>query len=407
MRKLSGKEFLRFNISRFNIYYAGAFLVAAGIVALILSSEPVKSDHGTYEHSIINNSKEKSFVKDEKKVIQEFDAKDGKTNKLIENKNSQGPDIVSAEEPSKSIQSRTNIIVVTTDVNGSSNKKGLYFETKSKKNELQGGFKTDSAFFETSAREGCSPLKIHFYNKSEPSDSCYWTFGDGGYSDEKNPEWIFDVEGEYNVILNVYGSEGRHATYSTNIRVYPKPLARFEIASDKGGLQDDEIRIINFSTNALHFKWNFGDGSTSETFEPRHRYAKSGNYNLRLVASSDYGCSDTTAVMNAVSGSEYFIKFPNAFIPDNQGPSGGYYSYTSDENAKVFHPESYGVSDYQLKIFSKLSILIFESKDINIGWDGYIKGQLSTPGVYIWKVRGTFRNGESFIKMGDVTLLKN
>jgi hypothetical protein len=53
-----------------------------------------------------------------------------------------------------------------------------------------------------------------------------------------------------------------------------------------------------------------------------------------------------------------------------------------------------------------LGIQIFESNDINIGWDGYNNGQLCEPGVYIWKVRVKFRNGEPFTKMGDVTLLK-
>ena len=33
-----------------------------------------------------------------------------------------------------------------------------------------------------------------------------------------------------------------------------------------------------------------------------------------------------------------------------------------------------------------------------------IKDNYVNPGVYIWKVRGKFRNGEPFIKMGDVTL---
>ena len=59
-------------------------------------------------------------------------------------------------------------------------------------------------------------------------------------------------------------------------------------------------------------------------------------------------------VSNAFSGSEYFIDFPNAFIPNAQGPSGGYYSSKSDEAAQVFHPSFSGVSEYQLKIFSKL-----------------------------------------------------
>jgi hypothetical protein len=112
-------------------------------------------------------------------------------------------------------------------------------------------------------------------------------------------------------------------------------------------------------------------------------------------------------VKNAFSGSGCFIDFPNAFIPGSGGPAGGYYSIKSDEAARIFHPSTSGVTDYHLKIFSKLGIPIFESNDINIGWDGYIKGQLCEPGVYIWKVRGTFKNGEPFVKMGDVTLLKD
>jgi hypothetical protein len=112
-------------------------------------------------------------------------------------------------------------------------------------------------------------------------------------------------------------------------------------------------------------------------------------------------------VKNAFSGSGCFIDFPNAFIPGSGGPAGGYYSIKTDEAARIFHPSTSGVIDYHLKIFSKLGILIFETNDINIGWDGYFKGQLCEPGVYIWKVRGTYKNGEPFVKMGDVTLLKD
>ena len=157
----------------------------------------------------------------------------------------------------------------------------------------------------------------------------------------------------------------------------------------------------------MKYLWSFGDGSTSEQFEPLHRYEKYGNYNVSLKVYSENGCSDSLMVLNAFSGSAYFIEFPNAFIPNTGGPSGGVYSSKSDESAQVFHPSFSGVSEYHLKIFSKLGVLIFETNDINIGWDGYFKGQLSNPGVYIWKVRGNFSNGEPFTKMGDVTLLRN
>jgi PKD repeat protein len=209
------------------------------------------------------------------------------------------------------------------------------------------------------------------------------------------------------VVLQVFGPYGLQASSAASIKVYPKPQARFEISPEKVVLPDDEIRFLNYSANGVRFEWDFGDGNSSDLFEPRHKYSKFSNYNVRLVVLSENGCADSLIVMNAFSGSEYFIDFPNAFIPNPEGSSGGFYSSKSDEGAQVFHPAFSGVSEYQLKIFSKLGILIFESNDVNIGWDGYYKGQLSNPGVYIWKVRGSFLNGEPFIKMGDVTLLKN
>jgi PKD repeat protein len=172
-------------------------------------------------------------------------------------------------------------------------------------------------------------------------------------------------------------------------------------------IPDDEIRFINYSTDAVKYHWNFGDGTYSELFEPHHKYSKYGNFDVTLTVYNEFGCPHSMLIQNAFSGLKYFLEFPNAFIPNPDGSSGGVYSSKSDESAQVFHPSYSGVSEYQLKIFSKIGILIFESNDINIGWDGYFNGQLSNSGVYIWKVRGKYRNGEPFTKMGDVTLLKN
>jgi PKD repeat protein len=406
MRKLGRQEFLRFSPARFNIYYFGGILVIAGIAVLILSSGPVISDQLIRLNISGEINKGNTNVISQKSEIRKSDTLDYRILVPLKNEPGVRRKAMPVEDSVQNTGFRVNDSVTHTGVSASLNRKSLFIRESTEKDKLQGWFRHDSVLFEISASEGCTPLKLHFYNKSNSFDSCRWTFGDGGYSNEKNPDWIFDVEGEYNVVLNVFFSNGLHETSSTVITVYPKPSARFEIASVKAVLPEDEILFYNYSTNAIHFKWDFGDGNTSELFEPTHRYKKSGNYNIRLEVSSDYGCSDSLIVMNAFSGSEYFIDFPNAFIPASQGPTGGYYSPASDESAQVFHPVFSGVSDYQLKIFSRLGILIFESYDINIGWDGYIKGQLSAPGVYIWKVRGNFRNGEPFVKMGDVTVLK-
>jgi hypothetical protein len=62
--------------------------------------------------------------------------------------------------------------------------------------------------------------------------------------------------------------------------------------------------------------------------------------------------------------------------------------------------------EYQLKIFNRQGLQIFESNDVAYGWDGYYQEQLGAQAVYIWKARGKFSNGKTFVKSGDVTLIR-
>ena len=410
MRKLGRREFLRFDPARINIYYIGGALVAGIVTALVLTSDPSKNQ----ENKSLLPSKDINQIIDINKsyvpVEQPADQKTESPGTILTKQDQNNTVTALTAKPSgmtaeKRLPQKKNEIK-RPDVGDSFSGKGLFTAEDSDKNKLQGRVQQAEELLEASVTEGCPPLKVKFTNKSLSYDSCRWSFGDGGYSNAKDPEWIFDVEGEYKVSLTVLSTEGASITTSVLITVHPKPSARFEISQAETVQSDEEIRFINYSLNAVRFKWYFGDGNSSDFFEPEYKYSKPGNYNVMLIASSDFGCRDSLIVMNAFTGLLYYISFPNAFIPNPGGPTGGYYSPKSDESAQVFHPVFSGVSEYQLKIFSKLGILMFESNDIHVGWDGYLKGQLSEPGVYIWKVRGTFLNGETFTKMGDVILMK-
>jgi PKD repeat protein len=410
MRKLARKEFLRFNASRFNIYYLGG-IILSGITGLLLFS--------TFENTPqLNNSPttagafKTDTVNYSKNSLQHPEMKDQFISDHIRSKKNSNiyisnPDDKKGVKTIITPDTNRSSILLPASINNSIWKRGLFTDSADENQKLKSRYIPDELLIDPNASLGCAPLRVKFHYKSTSYDSCRWTFGDGGYSDEKDPEWIFDVAGEYNVVLNVYSNGGKLSSSVAIVIVHPRPQAHFEISPAKAVVPNDEIRFMNYSTNAVQFRWTFGDGATSESFEPVHTYSKYANFNVSLVAISDWGCTDSLTVMNAFSDSKYYIEFPNAFIPNPQGPSGGYYSSKSDEGAQVFHPSFTGVSDYQLRIFSKLGIVIFETSDINLGWDGYNKGQLCDPGVYIWKVRGKFRNGEPFIKMGDVTLLKN
>lgn len=406
MKKLARQEFMTFNPARFNVYYL-AGIVAAGIVAtlLLLTSEsgtsvlppePVKDLKTVVEEKpAVSSIIEDAVITENKEVA----GKQGSSKASGISTVAQTPVNVHRDSESKSaepVRAERIPSAVTSDM----------LKKDQEGDKLINTVKSSGNLFVSSVTEGCVPLKVRFISTATDADSYRWTFGDGGESNEKTPEWIFDLDGEYKVTLEVFSGDRLTGTSTEIIKVRPRPVANFEVSPEQAVIPDDVIRYINYSTDAVRYLWDFGDGNHSELFEPQHRYDKYGQYDVKLTAINEYGCSDSVLVLNAFAGSKYFIEFPNAFIPNPDGPSAGLYSSKSDEMAEVFHPVYTGVTEYQLKIFSKMGILIFESNDINIGWDGYINGQLSNTGVYIWKVRGKYRNGETFTKMGDVTLLK-
>jgi len=398
MRKLAWKEFLRFHPVRFNIYYA-AGIVAAGIAAAVLIFSDNKKADGIPDSTEIKREVSPDTVSmfySPEVIRKESSERQAKpsvspagveaSGKKYEFKAPKADDGI-ALPVGDSLKKMEVSAVVTEKITGTAIRK------------------IPVASFSASVLEGCIPLKVVFSNTSVLYDSCKWIFGDGGSSVSANAEWIYDKPGTYRVVLNVYGG-GLVSTSTEVITVYPKPSAGFGIEPLNPADGSSGVKFINFSSDAVRYRWDLGDGTVSTAFEPVHKYDKSGKYNIKLTVWSKHGCADSITLINAFGGSDYFIEFPNAFIPNRDGPTGGYYSASSDASAHIFHPVASGVVEYQLRIFTRTGILIFESNDINIGWDGYNKGNLCEPGVYIWKVRGTFKNGETFVKMGDVTLLR-
>jgi PKD repeat protein len=411
MRKVGWKEFLRFNPYRFNAYYMAGIAAAAISTAVIFG--PSNEQKPGRDDTVL--LPEQEIISAPGPVASE-DLKAGGDNKtaaevkIEKNSKPENPIIIlkdtvatAGNEAVINLQNDSIVRGVDTPAKSEIIMKKLTGDNISKY-QLQ---KKTISSFTVSLSAGCLPLKVKFMNKSAGWDSCRWIFGDGGYSTDPDPVWLFDVPGEYKVTLKVFGPDGSESSSTQLLNVYPRPKARFEIEPQAPIIPDDQIRFVNYSMDAARYRWEFGDGKISDALEPEHKYNRYGCYNVRLIVWSEHGCSDSLLLTDAFAASGCYINFPNAFIPNPHGPSGGNYSNKSDESAEIFHPVTSGVSEYQLRIFSKKGILIFETNDINTGWDGYHKGQLCETGVYVWKVRGSYKNGESFVKMGDIILLKN
>lgn len=397
MRRLRYREFLRFNPLRFNVYYLGLILSALIAGGILLFSENRNNNN---DPAIQNQVPGELLIPRGYKIFADPEVSEAKDVISLPSQSSVDP----GKYPDLNGITKNIDTTRHETVAGSTTNNIIINSFSSTGNSLIERSHSQSPIFTPSVSEGCVPLSVSF-NVNSTYESWIWKFGEEGFSDKQDPVWVFKREGIYDVILNAE-LNGKIHTWSTKIKVHPKPQASFALSPEKPVLPDDEVYFVNYSTDAASYIWDFGDGSGSTQFEPRHRYEEFENYSVMLLARSNHGCIDTALLSNAFAGHQFYIDMPNAFIPNPFGPSGGFYSYMSDESGEIFHPMFSGVDEYNLIVYSKLGMVLFQTNDINIGWDGYYNGQLSNPGVYIWKISGKYRNGTSFNKMGDVTLLK-
>jgi PKD repeat protein len=133
---------------------------------------------------------------------------------------------------------------------------------------------------------------------SYPTKSVFykWKISDGyqGFSPSINRSFL--TEGSYKIDLMTNTNFGCKDTVSKFIFVAPMPEASF-IVDDPNQCQN--IGVFNFtnyskvSIGGLKYNWNFGDGNTSAVINPSIKFANPGAYITRLIAISDFGCTDT------------------------------------------------------------------------------------------------------------------
>jgi gliding motility-associated-like protein len=270
-------------------------------------------------------------------------------------------------------------------------------------------YKLPTASFAMSQSEGCPPLSVRFARTSVDKYAYTWYFGDkSAMSTDENPTFIYETPGRYSAKLVVTGPDGKPVEMvKTNI-VRELPEANFELVPSKVYIPEEELRCFNYSSGGKDYLWEFGDGGTSTDLNPSYVYRDSGFYSVKLKVWSQYGCVDSLTLENGVHVIESSkIKFPSAFTPNSNGAGGGSYN-RFDYSNDVFYPIviTGEIQNYHLQIYNRWGVLIFESNDINIGWDGYYRDKLMMQDIYIYRVSGRLNNGKKINAAGDFMLMR-
>jgi gliding motility-associated-like protein len=149
---------------------------------------------------------------------------------------------------------------------------------------------------------GCSiPFSVAFTDNTIDVVSWSWDFGDGNFSNIQNPSNIYTTSGVFDVSLSVVSNDGciSSIAFPNYMSVDESPIVNFNafpIVSCTG----ENINFSDFSSLATNnWKWNFGDGSSSNTQSPTHQYLLNGVYDVSLIAGIN-SCKDTLVFNNYI-----------------------------------------------------------------------------------------------------------
>ena len=137
-----------------------------------------------------------------------------------------------------------------------------------------------------------------------------WNFGDGSFGNEPTVNHSYSTVGSYRVTLVITDNDGGTDTASQNISVVmydPPPVALFNFTPDMPTTTDsvefDASASYDPSGSIRRYEWDWGDGNTSQLFQPRtsYRFFSAGSYNVTLSVVDNAGSKTSLARTITVS----------------------------------------------------------------------------------------------------------
>ncbi len=136
----------------------------------------------------------------------------------------------------------------------------------------------------------CLNAVTSFTDQSQSAVAWEYDLGDGNTSNQQNPTHTYAADGTFTVSQVVTNSEGCTDTLERDVIVRPNPTALWE--ADTACFS----YLTSFTDNSLDavtWEWDFNDNATSTQQNPQHLYSADGTYDVELIVSNIFGCTDS------------------------------------------------------------------------------------------------------------------
>lgn len=144
--------------------------------------------------------------------------------------------------------------------------------------------------------------------------------------------------------------------------------------------------------NAMYYSWQPPVGlSATNISNPVAQPAVNTRYIVN--ATTEFGCTTVDSIDIFVDPESY-LDVPNAFTPGSAPNAILKVVYNGDVQLKSFI------------IYNRWGVKMFETSNINEGWNGQFNGAIQPMGVYVYTIEATTSTGKNFYKQGNTTLLR-
>lgn len=248
----------------------------------------------------------------------------------------------------------------------------------------------------------CAPADVDFTDASTGATQYHWDFGDpsstSDTSNAQSPTFTYTSGGTYDVTLIVTNAGGCADTIviPAAVTITAQPVAGLAATPETVSELFPEVTFSDLASGATNCVLHFGDGDSTTNCNfgsITHVYPSAGTYTAMYIVTNSDGCPDT-AYLTIVVEEQSTVYVPNAFTPNSQNGNEVFFAYGTN------------VQEFEMLVFDRWGMLIYQSNDITKGWDGTYKNNPCQEDVYVYRIIWTDAQNKRHRVMGHVSLLR-
>jgi gliding motility-associated-like protein len=225
----------------------------------------------------------------------------------------------------------------------------------------------------------------------QPLSKLSWSFGDGSTSTVNNPTHFYSASGTYNVKL----AEGcPEDSITIPITVLGGTSVNISPASVTITAGTGTTLSATGGPATINYSWSPPIGlSCINCPDPVANPTSTTKY--YVTTTNTDGCTAMDSVIVTVD----LTQCGNVFVPTAFSPN-------ADGINDVLNVKSNCIKTFSFKIYNRWGESVFETNDINRGWDGTFEGQLLNTGIFIYQLDISGLSGEHTFQKGNISLVR-